>query len=209
MPLISPGADRSVQPRDTVGVVRDDDVLLETDRLVLRRFTTEDVDLLVALDADPAVVRYVTGGAATPREEVELDWIPAFLAGYQRGDGYGFWAAEEKPARVFVGWFHLRPAEGAARDEPELGYRLARAAWGRGLASEGARALVEYAFAGLGARRVVAQCMAVHGASRRVMEKTGLRLVRAFHQDWPVRIDGDEYGDVEYALTREEWRATQ
>lgn len=82
-------------------------------------------------------------------------------------------------------------------------------AWGRGLASEGARALVEYAFADLGARRVVAQCMAVHVASRRVMEKAGLRLVRTFHQDWPVRIDGDEDGDVEYALMREEWRAAQ
>lgn len=206
MPRIS--ADGAVQRRYGP-VVTDDDVLLETDHLVLRRFTTEDVDLLVALDADPAVVRYVTGGAATPRQEVELEWIPAFLAGYQRGDGYGFWAAEEKPARSFVGWFHLRPAEGAARDEPELGYRLARAAWGRGLASEGARALVAYAFVDLGASRVIAQCLAVHVASRRVMEKSGLRLVRAFHEDWPVRIDGDELGDVEYVVTQAEWRAAQ
>ena len=67
---------------------------------------------------------------------------------------------------------------------------------------------MDYAFADLGARRVVAECMAVHTASRRVMEKAGLRLVRAFHQDWPVRIEGDEHGDVEYALTREEWVAT-
>ena len=184
-----------------------DGVLLETERLVLRRFTAEDVDLLVALDADPAVVRYVTGGAPTPREEVEREWLPAFLTAYERGDGYGFWAAEEKPSRAFVGWFHLRPAEGAPRDEPELGYRLVRGAWGRGLAPEGARALVDHAFANLGARRVVAECMAVHTASRRVMEKAGLRFVRAFHQDWPVHIDGDEHGDVEYALTREEWRA--
>ena len=183
-----------------------DSVLLQTERLVLRRFTDQDVDLLVALDADPAVVHYVTGGAPTPREEVEREWLPAFLAAYARGDGYGFWAAEEKPSRAFVGWFHLRPAAGAPRDEPELGYRLVHAAWGRGLASEGARALVDLAFADLGARRVVAECMAVHTASRRVMEKAGLRLVRTFHQDWPVRIDGDEHGDVEYALTREEWQ---
>lgn len=182
-------------------------VLLETERLVLRRFTAEDVDLLVALDADPAVVHYVTGGAPTPREEVEREWPPAFLAAYERGDGYGFWAAEEKPSRAFVGWFHLRPGEGAPRDEPELGYRLVRSAWGRGLAPEGARALVDHAFAALGARRVVAECMAVHTASRRVMEKAGLRFVRVFHKDWPVHIDGDEDGDVEYALTLEEWRA--
>lgn len=183
-----------------------DGVLLETERLVLRRFTSEDGALLVALDADPVVMRYVSGGLATPREEIEREWIPALLAAYERGDGYGLWAAEEKPSRAFVGWFHLRPAEGAARDEPELGYRLVRSAWGRGLASEGARALVDHAFGDLDARRVVAGCMAVHTASRRVMEKAGLRLVRTFHQDWPVRIEGDEHGDVEYALTREEWR---
>ena len=108
---------------------------------------------------------------------------------------------------MFVGWFHLRPAAGMPRDEPELGYRLVRSAWGRGLASEGARALVDQAFADLGARRVVAECMAVHTASLRVMEKAGLRFVRAFQQQSPVRIDGDEHGDVECALTRVEWSA--
>jgi RimJ/RimL family protein N-acetyltransferase len=50
--------------------------------------------------------------------------------------------------------------------------------------------------------------MAVNTASRRVMEKAGLRYVRTFHQDWPDEIDGDEQGDVEYALTRAEWDAT-
>ena len=89
----------------------------------------------------------------------------------------------------------------------ELGYRLRRSAWGRGLASEGSRALVDHAFRVLGARRVVAETMAVHTASRRVMEKDGLRLVRTFRADWPDAIPGDEHGDVEYALTREEWEA--
>jgi len=49
--------------------------------------------------------------------------------------------------------------------------------------------------------------MVVHVASRRVMEKSGMRLVRSFVADWPVRIPGDEHGDVEYAITRDEWRA--
>jgi RimJ/RimL family protein N-acetyltransferase len=51
--------------------------------------------------------------------------------------------------------------------------------------------------------------MAVNAASRRVMEKTGLRYVRTFHAEWPDRIDGDEHGDVEYAITRQEWAATR
>ena len=81
----------------------------------------------------------------------------------------------------------------------------ARAAWGRGYASEGSRALIGKGFAELGVRRVVAETMAVNAASRRVLEKAGLRLVRTFHQPWPEPIPGDEHGDVEYALTRAEW----
>jgi RimJ/RimL family protein N-acetyltransferase len=56
-------------------------------------------------------------------------------------------------------------------------------------------------------RRVFASTMVVNVASRRVMHKAGLKFVRVFHQDWPVRIPGDELRDVEYALTRAEWEA--
>jgi RimJ/RimL family protein N-acetyltransferase len=182
-------------------------VLLETARLVLRRFTAGDVDLLVDLDGDPEVMRFVTGGLPTSRTQIEREVLPAFLSFHDRGDGYGFWAAVAKDSAEFVGWFHLRPAPGAPPDEPELGYRLRRAAWGRGLATEGARALIDHAFTTLGARRVVAETMAVHVASRRVMEHAGMRLVREFRQEWPHRIDGEELGDVEYAVTRAQWRS--
>jgi RimJ/RimL family protein N-acetyltransferase len=67
------------------------------------------------------------------------------------------------------------------------------------------RALLRKGFAELGVRRVFAETMAVNLASRRVMEKAGLRLVRSFHQPWPDHIDGAEHGDVEYALRRDEW----
>src|SRR5215218_10961018 len=181
------------------------DVFLETERLVLRRFTDADLDLLVELDGDPKVMRYITGGRPTSREELRDDILPAFLGYYQRYPGYGFWAAVDKASGEFLGWFHLRPPEGASPDEPELGYRLRRSAWGKGYATEGSRALVRMAFAELGARRVYAETMAVNRGSRRVMEKAGLRLVRSFRQPWPDRIEGDEQGDVEYALTRAEW----
>lgn len=92
-------------------------------------------------------------------------------------------------------------------DEPELGYRLVRAAWGHGYAAEASQAVTDHALRVLGVRRVVASTMAVNVASRRVMEKVGMRLVRTFHADWPVRIPGDEHGDVEYAITREKWAA--
>jgi hypothetical protein len=69
---------------------------LATDRLVLRGFTESDLDLLVELDSDPEVMRFVTGGVTTPRAEIESEVLPAFLSSYERFDGYGFWAAIEK-----------------------------------------------------------------------------------------------------------------
>jgi RimJ/RimL family protein N-acetyltransferase len=182
-------------------------VYLETERLRLRRFTAEDADLLVELDSDPAVMRFITGGRPTSRAEIETELLPWWLAYYERYAGYGFWAAIERASGEFVGWFHLRPADDDRPREPELGYRLCASVWGKGYATEGSRALVERAFRDLGAERVNAETMAVNTASRRVMEKAGLRYVRTFHQDWPDKIDGDEHGDVEYALTRAEWEA--
>ena len=181
-------------------------IFLETDRLILRRFTEDDVDNLVDLDSDPAVV---WDGRSTPREEVERDHIPAYLDYYQRYQGYGFWAAIEKSSGRFLGWFHFRPnvPDGDGPLEPELGYRLHRDAWGRGFASEGSRALIDMGFERLGVERVHASTMAVNVGSRRVMEKAGMRFVREFHADWPVRIPGDEHGDVEYAIERAQWES--
>ncbi len=179
---------------------------LETERLVLREFTERDVDNLVELDADPEVMHFITGGQPTPREDVEQVILPRWLRYYAESPGLGFWAAEEKATGHFLGWFHFRPGEGHPPDEPELGYRLHRSAWGKGYATEGCRALIDKGFGEHGVRRVLAETMVVHTASRRVMEKSGLRLVRVFHADWPYRIPGDEHGDVEYALDREEWQ---
>ena len=180
-------------------------VFCETQRLVLRRFTMADVDNLVRLDADPDVMHFITGGIPTAREEIEKEILPAFLAYYERFEGYGFWAAIEKPTGQFLGWFHFRPREGASLYEAELGYRLRKSAWGKGYATEGSRALIRKGFTEFGVRRVVAETMAVNLASRRVMEKAGLTLVRSFHQPWPYPIEGDDLGDVEYALNMADW----
>lgn len=185
------------------------DRTLTTERLLLRDFTPDDVEALVELDADPQVVHHITGGIVTPRSEVVDEILPAFLRYQEREDGYGFWAAEELATGAFIGWFHLRPEPDHPADEPELGYRLRREAWGRGFATEGSLALVDAGFTWMGAQRVVAQTMVVHVASQRVMEKAGLRRVRTFVQDWPYRIPGEELGDVEYAITREEWLAAR
>ena len=183
--------------------------MIETARLRLRRLVPSDVAVLVELDSDPDVMRFINGGRPTAREEVENEILPAFLDYYARFAGYGFWAAVEKSTGRFVGWFHFRPVVGAPPGEVELGYRLRRSAWGKGYATEGSRALIDKGFAELGVQRVVASTMVVNAASRRVMEKAGLRFVRRFHQPWPDYIEGEEEGDVEYALLRSEWGAAE
>jgi RimJ/RimL family protein N-acetyltransferase len=110
-------------------------ILLETLRLRLRQFTLDDTDRLVELDSDPAVMRYITFGVPTPREAYVDDILPYWLEVYRRTPLLGYWAAEDRASGEFHGWFHLRPDRIDA-GEQELGYRLRRASWGRGLASE-------------------------------------------------------------------------
>jgi RimJ/RimL family protein N-acetyltransferase len=181
------------------------EVVLRTPRLALRRFGPADVELLTALDGDPEVMRFLTGGQPTPRAVIEDEVLPRYLAEYARYDRLGHWAVEAAGGVGFIGWLGLSPAGGDDLRQLELGWRLRRAAWGRGYATEGARALVRLAFDALGAQRVVAHTMTVNRASRRVMEKAGLRFVRTFFSYFPESIDGSEAGDVEYALDRADW----
>jgi len=165
---------------------------------VLRRFTHADVEGLFSLHNDPDVMRFLNGGRAASRREVERQYRGRF-----RKDGY--WAAIEKATGDFIGWFGFHPRGDRDPHEFELGYRLRRAAWGKGYATEGSRALIRKGFTELGVRRVLAETMAVNFASRRVMEKSGLEYVRTFHEDWSDPIAGVEQGEVEYALTRAAW----
>jgi RimJ/RimL family protein N-acetyltransferase len=186
-----------------------------TERLVLRRLDAGDADNLMTLDGDPEVMRYLDGGTRT-RAQIEAT-LDELVALNERYDEYGYWAAHSRSDDAFVGWFLLhpvRPTDDAivfwpAGEDPavlSLGYRLRRTAWGHGYATEGARALVRHAFDDLGANEVVATTMAVNTGSRRVLEKAGLRHVRTVHIGWDDPLPGNEHGDVEYRLTRDDYR---
>ncbi len=189
-------------------------VFLETDRLALRQFTEADLDNLVDLDSDPDVMRFINGGTPTSRDVIQNEILPRFLHCYEQYDGYGRWAAIEKSTGDFLGWFHFRPLQGASPDEPELGYRLRKAAWGKGYGTEGSRALIRKGFTELGVRRVFATTYQDNLGSRRVMEKAGMTLVRTFRITTEEMVahgyhvtpkdlwDGD---DVEYALEKADW----
>ncbi|MBV1855448.1 GNAT family N-acetyltransferase [Catellatospora tritici] len=180
---------------------------LRTARLELRPFTgsAADVEDLYGLDDDPAVMKYLTGGRNTPREQIRDEVLPRLLATYRRFPGFGCWAAFARDGGAFLGWFALSRDEQMPDGEAELGYRLRREAWGQGYATEGSLALIDRGFAELGLARVTANTMTVNLGSRRVMEKCGLRYVRTYFLDWPDVIEGGEQGDVEYELLRADW----
>ena len=182
-------------------------MILETPRLTLRQFTENDVDNLFELNSDPEVMRYLTGGRPTPRDEIRDQIIPFHLAVYDRLDRLGTWAAEARATGDFLGWFHFRPGPDGDLANIDLGYRLRRSAWNKGYATEGSRALISVGFTELAVERVFAHTMTVNAASRRVLEKCGLRLVGTIPYEGPFEIEGGERGQVEYELTKVEWEA--
>ena len=186
---------------------RDTHIVLDTPRLILRQFSENDVDNLFNLNSDPAVMRYLTGGRPTPREEIRDQIIPFHLAVYGRLDRLGTWAAESSSTGEFLGWFHFRPGPDSDITNIDLGYRLRRPAWNHGYATEGSRALINRGFIELGVERVFAHTMTLNAASRHVLEKSGLTLVGTSPYDGPFEIEGAEQGQVEYALTKAEWEA--
>jgi RimJ/RimL family protein N-acetyltransferase len=194
-------------------------VFLETERLVLRWLTTADADNLLELDSDPAVIRFLSGGTPTPRDVIEHEILPRFLRDSERYDGFGVWAAIEQSTGDFLGWFSLRPHDGGNPGEVTLGYRLRQTAWGKGYATEGARALIRKGFTELGVRRVIATTYQDNLASRRVMEMAGMTLVRSYRltladlttastfQSASQDIWGGD--EVEYALEKAKWEQRQ
>ena len=180
------------------------DVRLTTPRVVLRRFTGRRRRPARRVGQRPGRdALHQRRAARCPREEIVDESLPAFLGYYERGDVYGFWAAHRALDRcASSAGSTSAPARATVRASPSSATACTPAAWGHGYATEVSQALIDDGFATHGVERVRAETMVVNAASRRVMEKVGMRLVRTFHADWPVRIDGDEHGDVEYAITR-------
>lgn len=173
---------------------------LNTARLVLRPVTLADRADLVALEADPEVMRFLNGGLPVPVEGcADSDFLTP------RGTEPEVLAAHELATNHFVGWFALfDDGMVGGLKTAELGYRLRREAWGKGYGTEGARALVTEAFGRLGFDRIRAQTMAVNRGSRRVMEKAGFRPTETDFSSAVTPIPGDEQGEVIYEIRRDE-----
>jgi RimJ/RimL family protein N-acetyltransferase len=158
----------------------------------LTRAHTEHV---VALNSDPEVLRFILGRAMT-RAEV-LAELPGLVEDRGPGGALGLWAGFT--GDDFAGVWFLSPDD----EDPsagETGWRLPRTAWGRGLATEGARALLDHGFGTVGLTRIRAETMAVNTASRRVMERLGMTHVRTYVGEWDDPLPGWEQGEVVYEL---------
>lgn len=185
---------------------------IDTARARLRPVSAVDVDELVHLDSDPEVMRYVSGGAATPRAVIE-EWVVPRAETEHRRYGTGTWVLCDPATTAFLGWISLRTPRHSCRAELELSYRLRRTVWGRGLATEAALALVGFAFDHLGTERVFASTVARNASSRRVMEKVGMTLC-AIHlcgdeadsaELLTIHPDRDR-SEVEYELLHADWQ---
>lgn len=164
-------------------------VFLETPRLILRQFTEDDVDNLVALDSDPDVMRFINGGVASSRETIAKKFLPDVLSYYCEYDNLGFWAIAEKSSHEFIGWVVLRPESRskiatllnvAESDAMELGYRLRQISWGKGYATEVSRALINKALKQGDAKKIIAWALPENKASIKVMKKLGMKLQQEY-----------------------------
>ncbi|MFC0713610.1 GNAT family N-acetyltransferase [Cellulomonas biazotea] len=179
---------------------------LQTERVTLRRLRADDADLLIELDSDPAVMRYLSGGEPTAPDLIRDRDLPSILAGYDRWAGdFGLFAAATAGGE-FLGWFCLRPERDGPLDEVELGYRLRQVAWGQGYATEVSSGLLEKAFTDLDVRVVWGATMALNRSSQHVMEKVGMTVTGALETpEDMLAVEGAELGGYRYEITKEQW----
>lgn len=176
--------------------------VLLTTTLTLRPCTPDDRADFIDLERDPEVMLFLNGGAVDHETTDPKD--VNFLM--PRGSEPYVWTARRTATNAFVGWFCLFPE---SENLAEIGYRLRRDAWGQGLASEGASALVAWGFDSAGYDRIIACTMAVNRGSRRVMEKLGMMHARTTFPSFAPSIPGVEQGEVWYELLRADWNGRE
>lgn len=168
---------------------------LETTQLLLRRWRDEDLNAYARIYADPEVMRYLPG---VQTREQSADAVAKFVCHWEERN-FGLWAVEEKMTGTFIGFIGLLHQEDWPEGEykAEVGWRLDRSFWGRGLATEGARECLRYGFEEVSLNGIISMTVPENLASRRVMEKCGLVYrgmtnCRGYEVAW-------------YAMDRSEW----
>ena len=148
------------------------ETIIETQRLRLRKITFEDKDVMFRLYSDPEILRY-TGEPLTKSVEEMERAITARIKSYE-DEGFGRWATILKENNQFIGWAGLKYLP--EFDEIDVGYRFFQEYWGKGIATEASRAVLDYGFNQLGIEKIIAIAMKENKASIRVMQKIGMEF---------------------------------
>ncbi|WP_332874035.1 GNAT family N-acetyltransferase [Amphritea pacifica] len=168
--------------------------LFETDRLIVRPLSHQDVQALTEILSDPEVMKFSVRGVCDEEATRKfIDWCLECYASH----GIGPWALCEKTSGDFIGFCGVGPEWVGDKEEINLGYRLARSFWHQGFATEAVKGVLQYAFEQIQCESVVVIIEPEHAASVRVTEKAGFVNYRLqdFHNR-PVRL---------YRMMREDW----
>lgn len=162
--------------------------VLQAPRLLLRDWRPEDAAPFAALNADAEVTRHLLGPFSRAQSDAQIESFRAHF----RQHGFGRWAIEVPGEADLAGMVGISVIPYAAHFTPavEVAWRLARPFWGRGFASEAARAAIAFGFAQAGLAEIVAQTVPVNTRSRAVMERLGMRRDLADDFDHPLLPDG-------------------
>lgn len=164
--------------------------ILETNRLILRELNIDDAKNFYELNLNPNVVKYTGDKAFANVAEAQI-----FLNNYKDYEinGFGRWAVIDKSNGEFLGWCGLKYVQ--ELNETDIGFRFFEKHWGKGFATESAKACLEFGFEKLKLKSIVGRAMAKNIASIKVLEKLGLKYEREFdfheHQGLIYRIDNE------------------
>lgn len=161
-------------------------VILTTERMILRRWHDSDRELFARMNADSRVMEFFAACLSLEDSDSLVDKIESHFDEY----GFGLCAAALRKDGTFIGFIGLAVPDFDAPFGVELGWRLAAEYWGHGLATEGARAVVQHAFTTFDLDEIVATTVPANTRSRRVMEKLGMRHNPADDFDHPLLPEG-------------------
>lgn len=169
-------------------------------RLSYRLMTPNDGALILDLDSDPEVMKYINGGKPTTEQELEQVYIPRFDAFSNPEQGWGIWLVYTQDDNAFIGWVLARPmnffTEQRDLKDIELGWRFKQASWGKGYATEAAKAVLQTLHKDLGYNKFSAIAVSDNIGSIKIMKKLGMQFVKKeLHQD-PLYEEVVEYYQI-------------
>jgi len=174
--------------------------MVESERLIFREFTLDDLPMLIEQRSDPDVNKYL-GGTKLQNPEALAKRIRFYMSCYE-SHGFGMCAMIWKPTGEMIGSAGLQPLDGT--DDIEVGYSLVKEFWGKGIGTEAARAWLEHGFRDHGLDRIVAIAVPENIASRRIMEKLGMHYEKTeFHYDAECAfyaVSKDEFLGVDHEI---------